>query len=418
MADLVIDLGLNTDAIVEGPEDFELGLSSAASTTGAAVSIDPAADSVTTTINDLTAPLEWSITGPVSADEGASAQYTISLVGALGAGEDASVVISLSDLTTNPNDYDDVNAAILLAISGNPDLAYDPISGTLTFTSPADGSTLSPVVIDLGIVNDAFVEGPEQFNIALLSPSSSSGAATTVSVSENNVTTEINDTLAAGQDPDFAEWVLSGDTTVDEDGIASYTLALEGQLGAGEDALINLNLANLDTTSADYQNFIAAVNTAVAAYAGDGTVTFDGTTITFTAINDGDSLSDLTFDVAAVDDVLVEGDEDFRVSITNARSTTGGEIATGTTAVTTTIIDNDSAAWSITGDASVVEGVDAKYTVNLVGTLQAGETASIELSVGDIDTTSADYANFVVAAVMTRSRLTPDRERWRLMERR
>ena len=253
------------------------------------------------------------------------------------------------------------------------------------------------VVIDLGIVNDAFVEGPEQFNIALLSPSSSSGAATTVSIANNNVTTEINDTLGAGQDPDFARWALTGDTTVDENGTAEYTLALSGQFGAGEDALINLSLANLDTTSADYQNFAAAVNTAVAAYAGDGTVTFDGTTVTFTATDDGDSLTDLTFELAAVDDVLVEGDEDFRVSISNARSTTGGEIITGTTAVTTTIIDNDIAEWTITGDTSVAEGFDAKYVVNLAGTLQAGETASIELSIGDINTTSADYANFVTA---------------------
>ena len=398
MVDLVIDLGLNTDSIVEGPEDFELGLSSAASTTGAAVTIDPIEDSVTTTINDLTTPLEWAITGPVTADEGASAEYTISLAGALGAGEDTSVVISLADLTTNPNDYDDINAAIALAISGNPNLAYDPISGTLTFSSPADGSTMPPIVIDLGIVNDAFVEGPEQFNIALLSPSSSSGAATTVSVSDNNVTTEINDTLAAGQDPDFARWALTGDATVAENGIAEYTLSLNGQFGAGEDASINIGLTNIDTNSADYLSFVAAVNTAVAGYAGSGAVAFDGTnTITFTAANDGDSMSDLVIDLAAFDDTLVEGDEDYRIAISAPVSSTGGEILTGATSVTTTIIDDDSAEWNITGDPAVTEGADAKYTVNLTGTLQAGETASIELAIGDVDTTSADYANFVAA---------------------
>ena len=46
----------------------------------------------------------------------------------------------------------------------------------------------------------------------------------------------------------------------------------------------------------------------------------------------------------------------------------------------------------------MAEGADAKYIVNLAGTLQAGETASIELAIGDTDTTSADYANFVAAS--------------------
>ena len=417
LADLVIDFGLNTDAIVEGPEDFVLALSSAASTTGAEVTIEPTEDSVTTTINDLTTPLEWAIVGPVSADEGASAQYTISLDGMLGAGEDASVVISLADLTTNSNDHGDINAAIALAINGNPNLSYDSASGTLTFVSQTDGDTMPPITVDLEIVNDDFIEGTELFNIALLTPSSSSGAATTVSITNNNVTTEINDTQGAGLAPDFGRWVLTGDTTVSENGVASYTLALEGQFGEGEAVSIDIGLADIATTSDDYLNFVAAVNAAVDGYAGDGTVTFDGTTVRFTAVNEGDRLSDLTIDLAAVDDVLVEGDENYQIAISNPASTTGSEIVTGIgfattdTIVTTTIIDDDSATWSLSGSSTVDEGAIAQYTIALAGTLQANETALIDVGLTDVDTNSADYADFVAAvnsAVAARADLTFD----------
>ncbi len=399
MADLVIDLGLATDAIAEGPEDFEIALSAAASTTGAAVTIDGAADMVTTTINDLTAPLEWAITGPLNADEGATAQYTVTLGGALGAGETASVVIGLTDLTTSPNDRADINAAITLAISGNPNLAYDLVSGTLTFTSPTDGATMPPVLIDLGIVNDAFVEGSENFSIGLSSASSTTGAVATISTTDNLVTTEIFDTQDAGLGPDQAVWSITGDVVVAEGGTAQYTVALAGQFGAGEVATVELGQANVDTANSDYLDLIAAVNSAVAAYSGPGTVTFDGTTITFTAANDGDVMSDLVIDLGAVDDLIVEGDEDYTVSILNPGSTTGGTVFTDNASriVTTTITDNDAATWSITGDATVSEGATAQYTVALDGLFGAGEVATVEIGRTNVDTTNADSADLIAA---------------------
>ena len=123
---------------------------------------------------------------------------------------------------------------------------------------------------------------------------------------------------------------------------------------------------------------------------------FDGTTLTFTS--DGNPMGDLCIELTAVDDAVVEGSEDFTVSIANPGTTTGSDVATGgPTTVTTTITDNDTATWSITGDPTVGEGDDAKFVVSLAGTLQAGETASIELAIGDVDTTSADYASFVTA---------------------
>ena len=109
-------------------------------------------------------------------------------------------------------------------------------------------------------------------------------------------------------------------------------------------------------------------------------------------------MADIVIDLTAIDDVLIEGDEDYTIAISNPGSTTGGDIQTaGTTVVTTTITDDDIAAWSITGDTTVNEGATAQYTIALAGTLQAGETATIELGLTDVDTNSSDYANFVAA---------------------
>ncbi len=69
------------------------------------------------------------------------------------------------------------------------------------------------------------------------------------------------------------------------------------------------------------------------------------------------------------------------------------------------------AAWSLSGDTSVTEGGAASYTVQLAGTLQAGETATVHLALTDISTTSADYASFsaaVATAIGSRTDLSFD----------
>ena len=108
-------------------------------------------------------------------------------------------------------------------------------------------------------------------------------------------------------------------------------------------------------------------------------------------------MADLVIDLVAADDSLSESVESFTVELAAPGSTTGADIDLGNASVTTVINDNDQAVWSIRGDTSVDEGSSAQYMVGLTGTLQAGETASIGLSLSDISTTSTDYASFVAA---------------------
>ena len=403
MTPLVIDLGLSTDTIVEGDEDFEIVLSNAASSTGITVGIDALARDVITTITDATAPLEWRILGPAAEDEGGTAQYLILLDGSLGAGETATVQVSLNDLTTNTGDYASILAALSAAATANPDVVFDAATGELTYTSPADGAVMAPLVVDLGIVDDVLVEGPEQFEIALSNPGSTTGPAVQISPTANSVTTTINDN-------DTAIWSLTGVPTVAEGADAKYVLTLGGTLQAGETATIDLFIGNITAVATDFGSLATAVNDAIAAYTGSGSFAYDGTTLTFTS--DGNPMGDLCIEVETIDDTLVEGNEDFQVSIANPGSASGSDVVTSSpTIVVTTITDNDEVIWSLTGDTVVDEGGTAQYTVALGGVLQAGETATVDLSLSDIETNSADYANFVTAvnaAVAGRSDLAFD----------
>ncbi len=81
------------------------------------------------------------------------------------------------------------------------------------------------------------------------------------------------------------------------------------------------------------------------------------------------------------------------------------------TATATIVVDTITSGWSITGDTSVTEGAVAGYIVSLTETIPAGQTASVDLSLIDIDTSSADYDDFIAAvntAVASRSDLTFD----------
>ena len=101
-------------------------------------------------------------------------------------------------------------------------------------------------------------------------------------------------------------------------------------------------LTDIDTNSGDYADYLLAVQDAVTAYPGPGSVAFDVTTgtITFTASNDGEVMTPLTVELGLVDDVLLEGVEDFTFGLSGQVSSTGAAvaIAPASASVTTTIM--------------------------------------------------------------------------------
>ena len=132
-------------------------------------------------------------------------------------------------------------------------------------------------------------------------------------------------------------------------------------------------MADVDTTSSDYADFNAAVASAVAAYSGPGSYSLVGSTLTWTATADGQTADPLTISLGASDDATVEASEDYTISLSSPASTTGASVGLGaTTAVTTTINDNDVATVSIaaTTDADEAGLVNGVFTVTLTQSFQ------------------------------------------------
>ena len=137
------------------------------------------------------------MSGPDEANEGADTQVTVSLTGEYGAGEIVTVDLGLSALDTNSSDYEDIVAAIQSAADDNPDVSFNPATGTLTWTSPADGASMTELTIDLAFTDDGLLEGPEVFELELSNAGSSTGANVEVDPAGGTLATTIHD----AQDP-------------------------------------------------------------------------------------------------------------------------------------------------------------------------------------------------------------------------
>ncbi len=105
----------------------------------------------------------WSILGDISVDEGNTASYTIALSGTLQAGQNASIILSLSDVSTNSADYAAFATAVANAIGARTDLVFD--SGIrLVDLHSGDGSPMQDLVINLDATDDMLSEGVESLH--------------------------------------------------------------------------------------------------------------------------------------------------------------------------------------------------------------------------------------------------------------
>ena len=372
-------------------------------------SITPASRPRSTTRRDqqgaADGPAQWSISGPAASDKGAAGQYTVALSGTFGIGEVITVDLGLSDIDTNGSDYGDLLAAIQSAADANPDVTFNPTTGTLTYTAPSDGASMTDLVIDLPLSNDGFIEGPEVFSLELSNATTSTGANLGLDVSADTVTTTINDTQGPGGAADGpAAWSVTGPTAGDEGSAPQFTVALNGTFGAGEVVTVDLGLSDIDTNSSDYGDLLAAVTAAAAA---NPHVNFDPLTgtLTYTSQGDGASMTDLLIDLPLTDDGFSEGPEDFLLGLTNATTSTGAKITIDplVNTVTTTINDTQGpggpadgpAEWSVIGPTVDDEGSTPQYIVALSGTFGAGEVVNVDLGLTDIDTNSSDYGDLL-----------------------
>ena len=210
-------------------------------------------------------------------------------------------------------------------------------------------------------------------------------------------------------DDDFATWsIADNNTTTDfvaEASTASYLLSLSGNLQANETASVDLAISfpadaasGDDAEAADFEGFLDDVAAAIETYndTDDATGTFSltGNTLTYTHGEADGTVGDLEIVLSTVDDSIVEGNEDFTITITEVEeptlpSSTGADVRVDAVndSTTTTITDNDTATVSfVLAESSVSEGdgtqtVEVMLTVNAMVDGEAVNTGTLQDSV-------------------------------------
>ncbi|OUR77095.1 hypothetical protein A9Q83_12840, partial [Alphaproteobacteria bacterium 46_93_T64] len=345
---LSFSLDALTDAIVEGPESFAIGLSGD-DAPNVATSIDVANSSVGTTITDTNA-VEFSLVGDTSVSEGGVASYTVSFTGDIPSGETTSVDVTFSDTDTTSADYSDFLTALLNAAAAASGVSV--VGNTVIFDS-----TATDLTFDLNIASGDLVELDEQYSIAIESPTVSNGGDAVLSASQQ-VDTIITDT------DDLTVSFLQSTLSRNEGLNAGYSIALAGlalaltALPAGASVSFDLEL---DFVTADAADITGMLSDALSTFPAGVSVSGIGNTVTVTvdgiAVFTGGEIS-LDFDIPLIGNDGTEVDEEFSLTISNVVGT-GVNAITGTTVNTTTVVDDGSVSTSPTENADNITGTSS-----------------------------------------------------------
>ncbi|MEP4533632.1 MAG: Calx-beta domain-containing protein [Cyclobacteriaceae bacterium] len=312
-----ITVNVAADALAEGTEDLQIRIFNAQSSSFAELKDEVSEIFATGSIADDD-PIAIAISGNQTVFENAgTATVAISFTGTIV--EDVTVDYTVTSSGADATDFD---------------VDETTYTGSFTFSasdgaSVTDGST--NVIIDL--LDDGIVEGNESVTVTL-------DAVTTV------VDTDFVSALPSVvtiDDEDAAVISISSFSVGEADGVATVEVTSDTQID--RDVTVQLTIAETGTASdAD----------------ADGSVTVGGSDFAASVQTVTISALDLTgsFDVTINEDVVVEGSEDFDISIT----TLGGDgisnfadVTLGASAGVVTITDNDAAQISI-ADVTVDEG--------------------------------------------------------------
>ena len=109
------------------------------------------------------------------------------------------------------------------------------------------------------------------------------------------------------------------------------------------------------------------------------------------------------------DDTVSEGSEAFDIAISNPLTTGSGTVTTAAPSVSTQIVDNDAGPGAVrfyvtgntvtTEDPTDGDANQASFTVGFLGTLNVGETASVDVSDSLSQTDASDFSTDVASAI-------------------
>ena len=291
------------------------------------------------------------------------------------------------------------------------------ISVTIDFTLGGTGSGGIPVSVDNVnfLITDIDWRGSSRDEVTVNSDSGSvnltvlNNTDPTASVS-GNVATAINDGVNSDDnDQGSVNANISGGTTgitILYDDIIGSTInpSVRGIGVLGGFSFSADVLPDVGTTAEDISLNVSAANGVLANDANtSGTHTVQTFTIAGVAgtFNAGQTASFAEGDLTINDDgsyafVPAPG---FTGTVPQVTYTTLDGGATQASTLDITVTPDGTPDWNITGTASVAEGNTATYTISIdeVDSLLPGQSVSVDLSLGDVDTTSADYADFIAS---------------------
>ena len=273
--------------------------------------------------------------------------------------------------------------------------------GGTTFSISYDGGTSITVTNDAGgtmSVGDLslLTRQISYENVSLLPTE----GARTIGFSVNDGFVDSNtatSTIAVTRNAESVEWSIAGTDVVAEGSNATYTISQSAAMRNGETAEVTLTLTDTTASATDHANFVTAVQVAVTAYSGPGSIAFNSATNVLSFTSDGTgTMADLGISFAINNDSQLEMNEDFTVALSSPTSETGQvvTIAGGAGSVDTTINDSTTSLATITATDAVASEAGSnpgEFTIDLGAQNQTGGDITVTYSISGTAAIGTDY---------------------------
>ncbi|MDW3155566.1 Calx-beta domain-containing protein, partial [Vibrio sp. 779(2023)] len=328
------------DAVYEGPEDFSVTVTGIGAVQGS--------DTGTATIVD-------DGTGPGSDPDDDRPNVTITDAGTINEGDTANFKVTLSNASESTVQ---VELGLNLGDTETGDLGtleYNTGSGWVAV--PNDGVVTVPAGqtefdVRIASIDDAVYEGPEDFSVTVTGIGAVQG-------SDTGTATIVDDGTGPGPDPDDdrPSVTISDAGTINEGDTANFKVTLSNASEAETQVELGLNLG--DTEAGDLGTLEYNTGSSWVTVPNDGVVTVPA----------GQTEFDVR--IAAIDDAVYEGPEDFSVTVTGIGAVQGSDTGTAT------IVDDG------TGPGPDPDDDRPSVTISDAGTINEGETANFKVTLSN-----------------------------------
>ncbi|MFH4671763.1 Calx-beta domain-containing protein, partial [Vibrio alginolyticus] len=356
-SDFTVSIDSIDDSIFEGPETFTLsGTTEEQSTpvTGTATILDDGS-------------------GPGSNPDDDRPAVTMSDAGTVNEGDTANFKVTLSNASEAETQVElglnlgDTEAGDLGTLEYNTGSGWVAVPNDGVVTVPAGQTEFDARIAS---IDDAVYEGPEDFSVTVTGIGAVQG-------SDTGTATIVDDGSGPGPDPD--------------DDRPSVTISDAGTINEGETANFKVTLSNASESTVQVELGLNLGDTEV----GDlGTLEYNTGSGWVAVPNDGVvtvPAGQTEFDVriAAIDDAVYEGPEDFSVTVTGIGAVQGSDTGTAT------IVDDgsgpgpdpddDRPSVTISDAGTINEGDTANFKVTLSNASEAETQVELGLNLGDTE---------------------------------